>query len=159
MLKFQKRAKALRCKLAQLYNSPPQGDFKIKQIQMIAFIIMNRTNLDFIPGLTSTVLSELATTLTKTSPASGWFWRRRNLFTLSSRWFPKRVVCSPATRGNTPSKCQPWSCSGQAAAELQGSCSFLLWMEMVFFSLLFHLHVKIGWFDLYSPNEEMQTQK
>lgn len=29
------------------------------------------TNLDFIPGLTSTVLSELATTLTKTSPASG----------------------------------------------------------------------------------------
>lgn len=77
----------------------PQGGFKIKEIKRIAFVIINRTNLDFIPGLTSTVLSELATTLTKTSPASGWFWRRRNLFTLSSKWFPKRVVCSPGTEG------------------------------------------------------------
>lgn len=81
------------------FTTAPQGGFKIKEIKRIAFIIINRTNLDFIPGLTSTVLSELATTLTKTSPASGWFWRRRNLFTLSSKWFPKRVVCSPAGEG------------------------------------------------------------
>lgn len=53
------------------------------------------TNRDFIPGLTSTVLSELATTRTKTSPASGWFCRLKNLLTRSSKWFPNRVVCSP----------------------------------------------------------------
>lgn len=94
--KFQKCAKGLRCKLAQfcsIYAGRLQNKKKIKI--KISFSVINRTNLDFIPGLTSTVLSELATTLTKTSPASGWFCRRKNLFTLSSKWFPKRVVCSP----------------------------------------------------------------
>lgn len=102
MPKFQKCAKALRCKLARFYKSPARMlQHKISKTDCIHY---NRTNLDFIPGLTSTVLSELATTLTKTSPASGWFWRRRNLFTLSSKWFPKRVVCSPGRKGRT----QPW---------------------------------------------------
>lgn len=74
------------------------------------------TNLDFIPGLTSTVLSELATTLTKTSPASGWFWRRKNLFTRSSKWFPKRVVWSP--------KSSEWTGSGRAVEAADSRCYF-----------------------------------
>lgn len=158
MPKFQKCAKALRCKLARFYKSPARMlQHKISKTDCIHY---NRTNLDFIPGLTSTVLSELATTLTKTSPASGWFWRRRNLFTLSSKWFPKRVVCSPGRKGRT----QPWKhehgavtaqvslllCSRALAASSPG------WKQ-IFFSLLFYLHMKMGWFYLYSQREEKQT--
>lgn len=51
--------------------------------------------LDFIPGLTSTVLSELATTRTNTSPASGWFCLFKYLFTRSSMYDPSLVVCNP----------------------------------------------------------------
>lgn len=51
--------------------------------------------LAFMPGLTSTVLSELATTRTNTSPASGWFCLFKYLFTLSSIYVPNRVDCNP----------------------------------------------------------------
>lgn len=37
---------------------------------------------------------------------------------------------------------------------LNSSFSFLLWMEIGFFSLLFYLCMKIGWFYLHSQNEE-----
>lgn len=52
--------------------------------------------LDFMPGLISTFLSELATTRTNTSPASGWFCLFKYLFTRSSMYMPNLVVCSPA---------------------------------------------------------------
>lgn len=48
------------------------------------------------PGLISTFLSELATTRTNTSPASGWFCLFKYLFTRSSMYMPNLVVCSPA---------------------------------------------------------------
>lgn len=55
------------------------------------------THLAFMPGLTSTVLSELATTRTNTSPASGWFCLFKYLFTRSSIYVPNRVTCNPDT--------------------------------------------------------------
>ena len=54
--------------------------------------------LDFMPGLISTFLSELATTRTNTSPASGWFCLFKYLFTRSSMYMPNLVVCSPARK-------------------------------------------------------------
>lgn len=71
MPKIQKHAKGLRHKLAPFRDFyAERHQYSNKKIK-ITFIVINRTNLDFIPGFTSTVLSELATTLTKTSPASG----------------------------------------------------------------------------------------
>lgn len=68
-----------------------------------------RSHLAFMPGLTSTVLSELATTRTNTSPASGWFCLFKYLFTRSSMYIPSRVDCSPTvdkqeTLSNTEEK-------------------------------------------------------
>lgn len=57
-----------------------------------------RAYLAFMPGLTSTVLSELATTLTNTSPASGWFCLFKYLFTRSSMYVPNRVTGNPDIR-------------------------------------------------------------
>lgn len=54
--------------------------------------------LDFMPGLISTFLSELATTRTNTSPASGWFCLFKYLFTLSSMYVPNLVDCNPLQR-------------------------------------------------------------
>ena len=51
--------------------------------------------LAFMPGLTSTVLSEAWTTRTVTSPDSGWFCRLRNSFTRFSRNVPSLVDGSP----------------------------------------------------------------
>lgn len=51
--------------------------------------------LAFMPGLTSTVLSEAWTTLTVTSPDSGWFCRLRKSFTRFSRKVPSLVDGNP----------------------------------------------------------------
>lgn len=51
--------------------------------------------LDFMPGLTSTTLSETWTTRIKTSPASGWVWRFKKSFTLVSRKLPNFVWGNP----------------------------------------------------------------
>lgn len=53
------------------------------------------TYLAFMPGLTSTVLSEAWTTRTVTSPDSGWFCRLRNSFTRFSRKVPSLVDGNP----------------------------------------------------------------
>lgn len=53
------------------------------------------TNLAFMPGLTSTVLSEAWTTRTVTSPDSGWFCRLRKSFTRFSRKVPSLVDGNP----------------------------------------------------------------
>lgn len=50
------------------------------------------------PGLISTVLSELATTRTNTSPASGWLCLFKYLLTLSSMYVPRRVGCNSKQR-------------------------------------------------------------
>lgn len=52
-------------------------------------------HLAFMPGFTSTVLSEAWTTLTVTSPDSGWFCRLRKSFTRFSRKVPSLVDGNP----------------------------------------------------------------
>lgn len=51
--------------------------------------------LDFIPGLTSTTLSDTCTTRMVTSPDSGWLWRFRKSLTLVSRKLPNFVWGNP----------------------------------------------------------------
>lgn len=63
--------------------------------RLLCFARISAAHLVFMPGLTSTVLSELATTRTNTSPASGWFCLFKYLFTRSSMYVPSRVDCSP----------------------------------------------------------------
>lgn len=59
---------------------------------------MDRPYLAFIPGFTSTVLSDACTTLTVTSPASGWFCRFRKSLTLFSKKVPSLVAGNPAEK-------------------------------------------------------------
>lgn len=54
--------------------------------------------LDFIPGLTSTTLSDTCTTRMVTSPDSGWLWRFRKSLTLVSRKLPNFVWGNPVWR-------------------------------------------------------------
>lgn len=76
-------------------NSWSKSHFKHRHPDLLSSCGQWGSHLAFMPGLTSTVLSELATTRTNTSPASGWFCLFKYLFTRSSMYIPNRVDCSP----------------------------------------------------------------
>lgn len=61
--------------------------------QCLFLIILS--DLDFMPGLTSTTLSETWTTRTVTSPDSGWLCRFRKSLTRVSKYMPSLVCGSP----------------------------------------------------------------
>lgn len=72
------------------FHTTYKGREKVPVRQRVPF-----SYLDFMPGLTSTTLSETWTTRMVTSPDSWWFWRFTKSFTRVSRKLPNFVCGNP----------------------------------------------------------------
>lgn len=72
------------------FHTTYKGREKVPVRQWVPF-----SYLDFMPGLTSTTLSETWTTRMVTSPDSGWLWRFTKSFTRVSRKLPNFVCGNP----------------------------------------------------------------